>query len=566
MAAEKSTSMEPYPLWLGEDNLMYCDVTKLEQCLEQKLNFSQIASKNVAKDIDEFLTLQRTNEAPLHITSHKFPHLLTPVILKSMHAEHIQRLYTNFDEYGSTALSSFVRSNNQENVKLLKESISTDQWFKFLQIPDRSGKTPLDWAAYRGNTEMMIELLASMSDDQRYELLKLKTGSKVDRMPLHYAVHERRIGMVRQLLGYFTTAAQQSQLRLLLQDRDSSGRTLLMWAVQKNHTDTVKVMISAICAGYLQDRLLLMTDEAGQTIAHCAAYEGHTKILELIHDSLEPRVWDKLIRKHDSSGATPLYLAVVNGQTQVVEQIKHWMKPDIWIEFLIMKADTGTSCVSWAAYGNYTIILESIKQSLSQDQWYQALQERIQYSGWTALHSAVWQGHSNVVKLIHESLSEDQWCHLLQLGDRSGRTALHFAAWTDNTEIMWFIHDNLSWKNWENLIQQKDIYGFTVLQTAVYRYKENEQMVLSLRDSLKDPDIWTALLNEKVPAAEIRSVDDTKYDIEGYKVAIESLKNIKETVAGIMKELILKTDCHCKLAHCYKLNYIILKYGKPCAE
>lgn len=551
-----STSMEHYPLWLGEDNHMYCDVTKLEQYLEQKLNISQIDSENVAKDIDKFLTQQRTSETPLNITSLKFPTLLTPVILKSMHAEHIQRLFTNFDEYGSTALSSFVRSNNQENVKLIKESISTNQWFEFLQITDRSGKTPLDWAAYRGNTGIMVELLASMSDDQRYDLLKSKTGIKVDRMPLHYAVHERHIGMVRLLLGYFTTAAQRSQLKLLLQDRDSSGRTLLIWAAQKGHTDTVEVMINAIRAGNLQDRLLLMTDEAGQTIAHCSVYEGHMDILRLIRKSLETKVWHKLIKQQDSSGVTSLHLAVLNGQILAFKQIKSLVADDIWMELLLMKADSGTSCLFSAACKGNIEIMKSVEESLNNEQWYQALQERDQYSEWTALHSAVKLRHPNVVELIHKSLTKERWYQLLNSVDRSGRTALHLAAWIDSTTIMRFIHETLPDGNyWEHLIQLTDTHGFTALHTAVYvyRYNRNNEMLLFLQESVKDPDIWKALLSAKTPSAKIQNMPSENYDIEGCKQAIEQMENMKVTVAGIATELnILKFDSQSK--YCFRLS------------
>ena len=66
-------------------------------------------------------------------------------------------------------------------------------------------------------------------------------------------------------------ALEQNQLKRLLQARDDAGRTLLLWAVQKGSSETVQALLDTISASKLQKKLLFMTDDAGQTVLHCAA-------------------------------------------------------------------------------------------------------------------------------------------------------------------------------------------------------------------------------------------------------------------------------------------------------
>ena len=359
------------------------------------------------------------------------------------------------DGFDRSGFMQAVVQGDTDMVRLIIEPLSVRQRCELLQLNDvTTGKTPLEWAAYRGKKDMIRHLLETMSDNQRYDLLKVKPFA--EKTPLHWAVHGNHPEVVKSLLSQFETSAQ-AHLKRLLQARDSAGRTVLIWAVEKGSRETIYALLDAISAANLKRRLLFMTDTGGQTVLHYAASRGQEDIMKLIHGHLDTPKDDNswLIKRQDCLGISPLLLAILQGNFDIVKLIIHSIPARVLVDLLLMKDDCGASCIlaaSWQSKANE--LFAELLASLSYDQRYQVLAETDKDYGWTVIHWAAWKARTELINMLCGLLLADQWYQLLQVVDDGGRTALHVAKLTyhlGNTEVVSTFQKLMNKDAWINL-------------------------------------------------------------------------------------------------------------------
>ena len=378
----------------------------------------------------------------------------------------LQLLSVTDDLSGRTAYIHVTVDGNIDTLKLLNAPLNLRQRMKLLESKDKSGKSPLEYAAYHGRNDIITELLESMSGDQLYDLLMLKPKltsdqkdeppqpkpasdqkyvlpqpkSRSDKSPLHWAIRGNHPETVTLLLSFFLkqevktpclNALEQNQLKSLLQARDDAGRTLLLWAVQKGSCETVQALLDTISASKLQKKLLFMTDDAGQTVLHCAAYRGNADIMRTITDHLENPTDDNdwLIKRQDCLGISALLLAILQGHTDIVSLIKELVPVKVWVDLLLMKDDSGSTCLLVASLQNNRTMFDSLLSSfdgLTHDQRYRVL-SACDKNGWTILHCVAWTNQPEMVQPIQRLVTDNQWLHLLEIGDKKRRTVLQLA-------------------------------------------------------------------------------------------------------------------------------------------
>lgn len=151
-----------------------------------------------------------------------------------------------------------------------------------LELRDRTGRTPLDWAKHY-NQQPMLKLF--------FERVKET--------------------------GYLNGLNE-----LLIHHRDDRGRTLPYWAIDCLQPSIFKKLITAGCNPkaaapentYYNYYMLGRNAELGFTLLHCAAKNGLKEIVELLvsHYEVDPNA-------QTAFGMTPLLLAILNGREDIVD-------------------------------------------------------------------------------------------------------------------------------------------------------------------------------------------------------------------------------------------------------
>ena len=225
--------------------------------------------------------------------------------------------------YGRTALSWGAGNGHEGVVRLLLcrtfvDSGKTVRWwgkiFEVLSLlfgrkyvnpdkSDRSGQTPLLWAARTGH-EGVVKLLLGRGD------VNPNRQDNYKRTPLSLAAQNGQNGVVELLLGDEHIRPNQS---------DNYSRTPLSLAARNGHDGTVKLLLQH------EDVSPHAPDNDGQTPLAGAAQHGHRKTVKLLLERAEVSL-DEL----DNLGQTPLSLAVRNKHDGIVKLllVKGNVSPD----------------------------------------------------------------------------------------------------------------------------------------------------------------------------------------------------------------------------------------------
>ncbi|RYP64313.1 hypothetical protein DL771_008815 [Monosporascus sp. 5C6A] len=227
------------------------------------------------------------------------------------------------DRSGRTPLSWAAEEGCKDVLGILFENGAE------LESRDNSGRTPLSWAAGRGHDAARWLIFEKGAD----------IGSKDEsgRTPLSWAIgkghanheptrHEAIIPMlseiitdfglkhetVRTMLPEAAEVGNAAVIRLLphkgasIESKDDSGRPPLLLAAQNGHEAVVRLLLD-------KGAFIKLEDETAMTMLLQAAKVGNTAITQLCLEN------DVDLELKDTSGRTPLLLAVQNGHDAVVK-------------------------------------------------------------------------------------------------------------------------------------------------------------------------------------------------------------------------------------------------------
>jgi ankyrin repeat protein len=303
------------------------------------------------------------------------------------------------------------------------------------RIRTRYGRTPLRYAFETGQAGVMQVLLQHMGLQGLEERIEMRWT------PLMEACGEGNVGLVREIVQHM--GGQE------LEETDAKGRTALHWAALPGHTEVVAVLLDkGAQAGIGDDHL--------DTPLMKAASRGHLSVVQLIVQHTGGQGLDAM----DADGRTALHGAVSGGHEAVVT-------------FLLTQ---GAQAINTNRSGMTPFMLAAVEGHMGMVQLLlelqgghylgggQGLDER-DYSGNTALHWAVFNGHAEVAALllrngagvlvrnVHGMTPLMEVCVRGHLGtlqillqevgklglrerDVRGYTALHLAALTNREEVI----------------------------------------------------------------------------------------------------------------------------------
>ncbi|PWY57657.1 hypothetical protein DGG96_00750 [Legionella qingyii] len=184
-------------------------------------------------------------------------------------------------------------------------------------------------------------------------------------------------------------------------------------------------------------RNIIATDDSDNTLAHVAAENGFSTVLEDLLD------YPNLLKMKNSSSHTPLHSAILNNQSGCIEVL-------IKEEALLAIPDkNGRLPIHYAAMYSQDSMLEHFARVPYLD--YQDLNLK------TPLMLAAEQGHTEKVKRLIEKGANPA------LQDQYGRDVLHYALMSLNTELVTWLVSNVEGIN----VNQQDKYGRTGLMNLL---------------------------------------------------------------------------------------------------
>ena len=158
-------------------------------------------------------------------------HLLAKVT-KSQRVEYLLQK----DWFKWTALHVLALKKKKDVAEMVLESLDSqkerDKVITFGMQND--GETPLHWACSVG---MVRLLLGALSSKLVQQYIRHLDGTR--RSAAHYAIIDQRPDIFHELWSHSTRNTRQK----LIMDKDSMGRTLLMYAAHANDVNTIKLIL-----------------------------------------------------------------------------------------------------------------------------------------------------------------------------------------------------------------------------------------------------------------------------------------------------------------------------------
>lgn len=147
-----------------------------------------------------------------------------------------------------------------------------------LEKQDKFGWTPLHYAAYLGNIEILKRILKANET-----LIHIKTNDEEEMSALHIAARNDQTEVIETLLG-------SEDYREVAELPDKEGHTALHVAVESGKSRAVKTLLR-----FMSCELINRKDGEGNTCLHNAAFYGHVTILIMLATS--EKVDKKVINK-----------------------------------------------------------------------------------------------------------------------------------------------------------------------------------------------------------------------------------------------------------------------------
>ncbi|CAH0549306.1 unnamed protein product [Brassicogethes aeneus] len=309
----------------------------------------------------------------------------------------------------ATALHDAAATGNVEIAKVL---LSKDA---DIDAQDINGYSPLMFAVIKNHTETAKFLINHGAD------VNLRS-SKYNRTALHDAAATGNVEIAKVLLSKDADIDAQ----------DINGYSPLMFAVNKNHTETAKFLIN-----HGAD-VNLRSSKYNSTALHDAAATENVEIAKVLLSK------DADIDAQDINGYSPLMFAVIKNHT---ETAKFLINKGADVNLRGSKSNATALHVA-AATGN----VEIAKVLLSKD----ADIDAQDINGYSPLIYAVRKNHTETAKFLINKGAD-----VNLRGSKDNATALHDAAATGNVEIA-----NVLVSNGAD-INAQDINGYSPLMCAV---------------------------------------------------------------------------------------------------
>lgn len=315
---------------------------------------------------------------------------------------------------------------------------------------DASGRTPLHYAAEKGNTQAVHDLLEfgaavdAQDDKGETPLFSAMTSELINK---HNSV------MIAALLDHganpnLTNTFGESPLHQLVRSCRPlpAVELLLSYKAVPDHPALfgTELSMAARCDDDALLRIMLengvtpnLRDEDGKTALHHASMEGRLNVAQLLLDrgaDLDLRdAWGNsalalgisgqhveivtlllqhgaLLHPNENTAHPPLYYATTANSTRLVSLlIAEGAKPDF------PSAIDGTTALHWAAYRGYTEVARVLLKA-------NATVNARSFKGWTPLHEAAINNQKPMVLLLIDSGA------LLNAQADDSQTPLHFAA------------------------------------------------------------------------------------------------------------------------------------------
>jgi ankyrin repeat protein len=408
-----------------------CDINTKDSSGKTPLHY---AVEGEQKDVVEFLITNgadinmqpRRRETPLHIAAIRGHREIAELLIANNAViKKRQSLLGRFLSTG-TDTSDIHLAACSGDIARLKHFVEEES---DVNVKDRSGWTPLFWAASMGRKEA-VELFISSGAD-----IHTKVGGSMTL--LHRAAEADKPGIVELLIskGLDVDAAAWGGLTPLhiaarsgnrkvaeilinngadINSRNSDGQTPLHLSAYKGYKDIAQLLISGGADLSAENRW-------HQTPLDIAAYYGYREVVELINkhrsDEVEsPAVSPADINKKTYTYQMPLHKAAVEADLDAVKSLIS-KGADINAE----SNDGWTALHRAAVFGHADIIKFLLANGAKVD--------TVNRWGWTPLHSASLYGHKDVVALLLSNGAD------IQAETPAGETALQIATQRGYKEI-----------------------------------------------------------------------------------------------------------------------------------
>jgi|GEM_PF-2789738 ankyrin repeat protein len=215
--------------------------------------------------------------------------------------------------------------SNPEEVKVIIDSVTAEQWLELLTAKDEDGLTPLMYAAMY-HTESAKVILGSVTPEHWYILLGLNYENGW--MELIFAVNENP--EVVKLILDSLTPEHQSEWFEFLKTKIENSITRLMYAALDG-PDVFKFILDSLKLEY---RLELLAEAATEdrTIAE-AVIDMRSESAKVMLDSIPAEQRFELLKAANKDGQT-LLMHAVRANLEAVKAIKDSVTAEQWFDLL----------------------------------------------------------------------------------------------------------------------------------------------------------------------------------------------------------------------------------------
>jgi ankyrin repeat protein len=320
---------------------------------------------------------------------------------------------------GMTPLTMAIERGHWSVVTVLLQHMEAQG----LETTDTGGKTAMDVAVQEGREEMVAYLL-SQGPQMEIKECKGMTPLMVQMLAQHMGAHglNRRDKERRTVLHWAAQEGHEETVGVLLRQgaqadiKDCGGMTPLMEAIYRGHLGVVKMLVQHMGE---RGQGLEERDYQGRTALYCAAEEGHEEMVTVLLGQ-GARVDIK-----DSEEVTPLMVAIDRGHLGVVKVlVKHMGRR--WLQNT--DEDEKTALYVAAQEGHEDIVAFLLSQGARADTrggGYWRMPIMVAAAG----------GHLNVVKVLLQRMGKE----VLEEGDKWRRTVLHHASLGGHEETVAFL-------------------------------------------------------------------------------------------------------------------------------